>query len=102
MCPVQVAGLVGRTELLSGLFFIAAFFAYRRSVLHHKGCSLLHLCVLCAYQCQGVVTYMSHVEAFATGIKTESSDQSPFRGPIKGKVTSELLKINNQERTAAM
>ena len=33
---------------------------------------------------QGVVTYMSRVEAFATGIKTESSDQSPFGGPIKG------------------
>ena len=38
---------------------------------------------------QGVVTYMSHVEAFATGIKIESSDQSPFWGLIK--VTSELL-----------
>ena len=33
---------------------------------------------------QGVVTYMSRVEAFATGIKTESSDQSPLGGPIKG------------------
>ena len=27
---------------------------------------------------QGVVTYMSPVEAFATGIKIQSSDQSPF------------------------
>ena len=27
---------------------------------------------------QGVVTYMSSVEAFATGIKTGSSDQSTF------------------------
>ena len=27
---------------------------------------------------QGVVTYMSHVEAFATVIKIESSDQSTF------------------------
>ena len=26
---------------------------------------------------------MSHVEAFATEIKIESSDQSPFWGPIK-------------------
>ena len=34
--------------------------------------------------CQGVVTYMSCVEAFATGIKIESSDQSPFGVPIKG------------------
>ena len=32
---------------------------------------------------QGVVTYMSRVEAFATGIKTESSDQSPLGGLIK-------------------
>ena len=29
-------------------------------------------------QLQGVVTDMSRVEAFATGIKIESSDQSPF------------------------
>ena len=29
---------------------------------------------------QGVVTYVSRVEAFATGIKIESSDQSPFSG----------------------
>ena len=33
---------------------------------------------------EGVVTYMSRVEAFATGIKIESSDQSPLGGPIKG------------------
>ena len=37
---------------------------------------------MCLYQ--GVVTYMSPVEAFATGIKIESSDQSPFWEPIKG------------------
>ena len=30
------------------------------------------------------VTYVSHVEAFATGIKAESSNQSLFGGPIKG------------------
>ena len=43
--------------------------------------------------CQGVVTYMSRVEVFATGIKIESSDQSPSgRGANQGiKVTSELL-----------
>ena len=34
-------------------------------------------------QFQGVVTYMPHVEAFATGIKIESSDQSHFLRPIK-------------------
>ena len=35
---------------------------------------------------QEVVTksYMSRVEAFATGIKIESSDQSSFGGLIKG------------------
>ena len=32
---------------------------------------------------QGVVTSMSCVEAFATGIKIESSNQSPFGGLIK-------------------
>ena len=33
---------------------------------------------------QGVVTYTSPVEAFATGIKMESSDQRSFLEPIKG------------------
>ena len=52
---------------------------------------------------QEVVTYMSHVEAFATGIKIEPSNQSPFGGADQGiKVTSKLLKINNQERAAAI
>ena len=32
---------------------------------------------------QGVVTYMSRVEAFVTGIQIESSDRSPFRELIK-------------------
>ena len=31
-----------------------------------------------------IVTCMSCVEPFATGIKIESSDQSPFGGPTKG------------------
>ena len=43
---------------------------------------------------------MSRVEAFGTGIKIESSDQSPFGGWIK--VTCKLLKINNQECLAAV
>ena len=52
---------------------------------------------------QGVATYMSRVEAFATGIKIESSDQSPFWGADQGvKVTSELLKSMDQERTVAI
>ena len=34
---------------------------------------------------------MSHVEALATGIKIESSDQSPFWGQIKG---PRIAKIN--------
>ena len=43
-------------------------------------------------------TYMSPVEAFATEIKIESSDQSPFWGTNQGiKATSKLLKTNNQE-----
>ena len=33
---------------------------------------------------QGVVIYMSCVEAFVSGIKKESSYQSPFGGLIKG------------------
>ena len=37
---------------------------------------------------QGEVKCMSCVEAFANGIKIESSDQSPFQEPIK--FTSEL------------
>ena len=40
---------------------------------------------------QGVVTYMSCVEAFATGIKIESIKA------LLGIKTSELLKINNQD-----
>ena len=43
---------------------------------------------------QGVVTYMSRVEAFATGIKIESSDQSPFGGPIKDR--DDLRTAKNQ------
>ena len=50
---------------------------------------------------QGVVTYMSHVEVFVTGIKIESSNQSPFGGLIKGcKATSELP--NHQIRNAQL
>ena len=46
----------------------------------------------------GIVTY--RVEAFATEIKIESK---PFWGADQGiKVTSESLKINNQERAAAI
>ena len=37
---------------------------------------------------EGVVTYMSCVQAFMTGIKIESNNQSPFCKLIK--VTSEL------------
>ena len=52
---------------------------------------------------QGVVTYMSHVEVFVTGIKIESSDQSPFGGLIKGcKATSKLPKSSDQECAAAI
>ena len=36
-----------------------------------------------ALKCQGVVTYMSRVEALATRIKSESSDQNPFGVLIK-------------------
>ena len=46
---------------------------------------------------QGVVTYMSCVKAFATGIKIESSDQKPFLGADQGiKVASELIKSDSR------
>ena len=46
---------------------------------------------------------MSRVEAFATGIKIESSDQEPLWGVDQGiKVTSELLKSKDQECAAAI
>ena len=38
---------------------------------------------------QGVVTYMSRVEMFLTGIKIESSDQSPFLEPMKLNLTDQ-------------
>ena len=39
---------------------------------------------------------MSHVEAFTTGIKIESSDQKSSLGANQGiKMTSELLKFNH-------
>ena len=50
---------------------------------------------ICSLMYQGIVSYMSHVEALATGIKIGSSDQSPFRELIK--VTSEPWKSNGQE-----
>ena len=46
------------------------------------------------YQPQGVVTYMSHVEAFATGIKIESSDQSPFWGRSRDQGVLRAARIN--------
>ena len=44
---------------------------------------------------QRVVTYMSHVEVFLTGIKIESSDQSPFIEPTK-------LNLTDQKPAAAV
>ena len=41
---------------------------------------------------------MSHVEAFATRIKIESSDQSPFGADQGIKVASKLQKAKDQER----
>ena len=46
---------------------------------------------------------ISCVEAFATKIKIESSNHSPFLGANQEfKVTSELLKLTDQERTAVL
>ena len=66
----------------------------------------LYMYINCIFQ--GVVTYMFRVEAFATGIKIECQCQcikrsKPFWGAGQGiKVISKLLKINDQERVAAM
>ena len=45
---------------------------------------------------EGVVTYMSSVEVFASGIKIETNNQIPFWGPIKG---SRAAKSMDQEHT---
>ena len=47
---------------------------------------------------QGVVSYMSRVEVFVTGIKIESSNQSPFWELIK--VTSKLRKSKDLKHAA--
>ena len=33
----QVAGVVGRAEMLSAMFFLLSIFCYRRAVHHRKG-----------------------------------------------------------------
>ena len=48
---------------------------------------------------QGVVTYRSRAEAFATG--SESRDQSPFGGRSRDQDDSKLLKINHHQGTRA-
>ena len=54
-----------------------------------------------AISLQGVVTYMSHVEVFATVIKIESSESKSFLRANQGiKVTSELQKSKDQEFAA--
>ena len=45
---------------------------------------------------------MSHVEAFATGIIMESSDQSPVWGQSRDVVAFKLLKSMDHECTAAI
>ena len=55
-------------------------------------------CQLVYAYLQGVVTYMSCVEAFATGIKIESSDQSPFGGWSRNQGDLQTAK-NQQWRT---
>ena len=49
-----------------------------------KTCPLIQSNRQRAYAVQGVVTYMSPVEAFATGIKMESSDQGRFTRQSSG------------------
>ena len=53
----------------------------------------MQLNALCPLEVQGMVV-CPHVETFATGIKLESSDQIPFRVPIKGSKISFIVKIN--------
>ena len=62
---------------------------------------LLHECFNTFQHCKWltmfsrVVTYMSRVEVFLTGIKIESSDQSPFLEPTK-------LNLTDQKPAAAV
>ena len=72
-----------------------AALCYSNPPKHKESCLTSTLVLL-----QGVVTYMSCVETFATGNKIESSNQSPFWGPIK--VTSKLLKSIDRVYMAAI
>ena len=42
-----VAGVVGRAEMLSAIFFLLSIFAYREAVLERKASKLLTMCLLC-------------------------------------------------------
>ena len=57
-------------------------------------------CQLVYAYLQGVVTYMSCVEAFATGIKIESSDQSPLGGQSRDQGDLQTAK-NQRSRTCS-
>ena len=48
---------------------------------------------------QEVATYMSHVEVFVTGIKVESSDQSPFESQSRDQGNLRTVKIK-ESRTS--
>ena len=41
LLSLQVAGVVGRAESLSALFFLLAIFSYREAVLSSKGVNLI-------------------------------------------------------------
>ena len=64
-----------------------------------SGSFKIYVDVYCS-SAQGVATYMSHIEVFASAIEIESSDQSPVWRTIK--VASELLKSMDQEHVAAI
>ena len=64
---------------------------------------ILHVCVLRGHALQwsslalhGVVTYMSQVEAFPTGIKIKSSDQSPYMSRVEAFATRIKIESSDQ------
>jgi len=82
----------GGEEDLEGMAgALARALAARSNAIQQSGRLFLSICIIAydplllhSLSSQGVDTYMSPVEAFATGIKMESSDQRSFLELIKG------------------
>ena len=66
-----------------GSDFLARKFAMLHCNKMNKFTFMAKITPLKPQMLEGVVTFMSQVEVFASRIKIESSDQSLFGGPIK-------------------